>query len=490
MLGRGKITLYKGSCRLPNSPKDEVRVKISEYVKFSNKALKVEDETSLAFMHGKKFLDHPLNKSNAANKPRVRLQLISFTKFLLKRLSLKSISVENCKILIYTGTTNQLISVETTIKQLDKSLYRKAIALDEGTEPPSWLKNREIHLVRFDLFTIVASIFLLMARSPKLYFKFKKIAKEEKVNFGLKKFFLSYPYIIYFYNLITSGEPDLILMSNDHNVSNRCLRLVGEILGVNTMYMQHASVSCLFPPLEFDYALLDGESSEQIYEKCYADYNEKPDRMISNHRKCQVILTGQKKHVQRPPKAKGNTSIGIAVNNLDEFEKVEELIQKLLRAGASCTLRTHPAQSRIFVDKLKSLATQNNLLSMSDPKTESLRDFFGRINCLVAGNTSIHLEAALSGLKTFYLEFGAYDIHDYYGYVRNGISYQLSLSNLGIILRAELQSEYDEIRNGAIQKYSSTFGTAWQNREGQLAAKIIEKILDGENLADFIKTLP
>ena len=40
------------------------------------------------------------------------------------------------------------------------------------------------------------------------------------------------------------------------------------------------------------------------------------------------------------------------------------------------------------------------------------------VNILVASNSSIHLEAALDGLPTFYYEMSKVLFPDYYGYVK------------------------------------------------------------------------
>ena len=60
--------------------------------------------------------------------------------------------------------------------------------------------------------------------------------------------------------------------------------------------MQHASVSEIFPLLEFDYALLDGEIAYirfiQIATKSKTKVQKKTKQNVSE---CQILLTGQKK---------------------------------------------------------------------------------------------------------------------------------------------------------------------------------------------------
>ena len=56
-------------------------------------------------------------------------------------------------------------------------------------------------------------------------------------------------------------------MSNDHSPANRALLLVAKSKGIKTVYMQHASVSNLFPVLDFDYSFLDGVNAYNIYKE-------------------------------------------------------------------------------------------------------------------------------------------------------------------------------------------------------------------------------
>ena len=55
----------------------------------------------------------------------------------------------------------------------------------------------------------------------------------------------------------------------------------------------------MFPPLEFNYALLDGNIAHQFYIQSYKIQKKTNLRLEKNIANCQVILTGQKKLVAK-----------------------------------------------------------------------------------------------------------------------------------------------------------------------------------------------
>jgi hypothetical protein len=67
--------------------------------------------------------------------------------------------------------------------------------------------------------------------------------------------------------------------------------------------------------------------------------------------------------------------------------------------------------------------------------------------------------------------------HDYYGYVKNKISHLLNENfNIEEIIQLSL-SKNVEGKVEAVRKYSSTFNTKWEGREGEIVVKIIKDII-------------
>ncbi|EJF10515.1 hypothetical protein O71_08405, partial [Pontibacter sp. BAB1700] len=63
-------------------------------------------------------------------------------------------------------------------------------------------------------------------------------------------------------------RPQAIVFANDHNADARAMLLAAKQLGIPTVYVQHSSVSNLFPPLSFDLNLLEGQDSLDKYRQC------------------------------------------------------------------------------------------------------------------------------------------------------------------------------------------------------------------------------
>src|SRR5690606_2893843 len=102
-------------------------------------------------------------------------------------------------------------------------------------------------------------------------------------------------------------------------------------LDIKTVYMQHASVSCLFPALNFDYAFLDGESAYETYLQCEGNRSAH-DCMLRDRK---VIFSGQKKELSRSRLSPRPKVVGLAVNVLDINEDIAHFVKKLAFHGVN-----------------------------------------------------------------------------------------------------------------------------------------------------------
>lgn len=59
---------------------------------------------------------------------------------------------------------------------------------------------------------------------------------------------------------------NLFVVANDHSAAPVAHALVAQHLGMRTVYLQHAEVSNIFPPLEFDLSILRNQRSLDVYE--------------------------------------------------------------------------------------------------------------------------------------------------------------------------------------------------------------------------------
>ena len=79
---------------------------------------------------------------------------------------------------------------------------------------------------------------------------------------------------------------------------------------------------------------------------------------------------------------------------------------------------------------------------------------------------------------------------DYYDCSKNRVSLKLELGfNLEFIQNA-IHKAHPPDRNQAIKNHSETFGTTWQNREGELSPRIIKKILNNKPFNNYFDVEP
>ena len=206
--------------------------------------------------------------------------------------------------------------------------------------------------------------------------------------------------------ILKKRKPKAIVFTNDHLVVARSLLLAANKLGIKTYYVQHASVTEYFPPLEFTHALLDGEDAYLKYKNC-------------GEIKSNIHLVGMSKFDHYINDCNGNNTLkylGVAYNLTDDTDSVYHFIITLRNRNPDLNIivRAHPADKR-------DLPIIENI-SMSYPQNENAYEFINRVDCLISGDSSIHLEAVLLNVYPCYYNFNVSKRFDYYGYVKNGLA--------------------------------------------------------------------
>ncbi len=466
-----------------------------ELLNFSKIALSKENEFELNYFLSKKNIDVVIyedKKKTKLNLKGVFFQSLIFFFRIFSNITFFEKKISSRPIYAAVGSINQFNSIKSTLKALETNgdEFLLSISKNEFKEK-NYFKDSK--LIKFNIKVLLCSITLFLSRALPLYLKLKKMNKNYEISMHFNLFCEAYVLVPYYLDILKNTKPKIIIVSNDHHVINRSLRLSAEILGIKTIYLQHASVSEIFPPLEFNYALLDGEVANQSYIKCYQAQKKINPRIEKNISNCEVLLSGQKKIVINKNYEKKNLKglhIGLAVNPDDDFDYLQKLLNDLSKMNIKCIVRTHQGQSRFFLKKLKKYIEDKDWIRWSDSREELISDYFMQSNLLIASNSSIHLEAALAGLPTFYYELtNKVFSTDYYGYVKNGISKKLKNNFTFELLHNLVNSYQNDLQlQRSIRNYSETFGTLWQNREGELTALIINRIINDKSLDDLFKT--
>ena len=440
------------------------------------KILKQEPEDWLAYLHGQKLdnLPHLLRK-----KPRYRgliLQVPKYGVLLLRELKLKQRPELSrpTKFFVFAGTANQIGSLDHTIDSLKQ---RGESVLAIGNKAFIDDSDRSACYVPFslDIIDVLRSITLLVTRGFGLY-KTLKAKHAVSVDWHFASFCSVYNYLVYFHRVLRQVKPEFVITANDHNVPNRCLLAVAHQLGIKTVYLQHASVSPIFPALRVDYAFLDGQCALDTYRQC------EPNQPATARTVPvpQVILSGQKKHLKRSEN-RNTQVVGIALNTLDDVRASIEFINALAHEGLQVRLRWHPGQAVKDTKQFREAFAANQCVSLSDPRQEPISSFMEGIGWLIAGNSSIHLEAALAGVMPIYHELTPPDHPDYYGYVKNGLT-QPADSVADVLALVKNTQDNHTPNAEAVRYYSATYLTEWESRDGELVAECLKRLSAGEEL--------
>ena len=222
----------------------------------------------------------------------------------------------------------------------------------------------------------------------------------------------------YFNGVLKNNSIQCIIFSNDINIDSRSLLLAAKENTVNTVYLQHAVTSDLFPPLKFDLSLLEGEASLANYKKCGAISGEV--RLIGMA-KFDKYLSFRKKGIDKIK------YVGVCINLGDNIEVIRELIKniKLELPQIIITFRPHPRMS------LGSNINHSYDI-YSNPREEQVFDFLAKQDALISGDSSILLEGTLMNLMAIYFD-SRNKFDDYYRFVELGL--------------ADVAYNFDEIKN-------------------------------------------
>ncbi len=253
----------------------------------------------------------------------------------------------------------------------------------------------------------------------------------------------------------------VLVMANDHNDINRCLLFNALEKGIKTVYVQHASVKKGFPRLDFSYSFLDGQESLDKY-------------LHAGKPNGEVYLSGgvrfdflYDKIVERNEEVK---KIGVAINMLDDFEKVKSLCLFLKEEGYDdLTLRPHPRYQHLDSEWL----IKNNI-AISNPKEESSFDFIANIDFMISNESAIHLDASIMHCPTVLYNMSNNKILDDYNFIKNNL---VKLAENGNVLLNFIKNKNEIFLNKEVLQYYNA--SSYSHLEGKL----------GETIAMFLNML-
>ena len=369
-------------------------------------------------------------------------QLFYYT--FIVRFKYKSLPI-NYKGLVFFGLSlNNRRSLEPIINKVEKDTY---LYLDNHVT--------DVHKRRAWWHSI-PYIFSLI----KLYKKSNKEDKSLIIKY-FTKLWTTYGLYKVAGEMLEKYNVKVLVLANDHNDINRCLIYNALERGVKMVYVQHASVKKGFPRLDFTYSFLDGQESLDKY--LYAG---KPNG--------EVYLSGgvrfdflYDKIVKRNDDVK---KIGVAINMLDDFEKVKNLCLFLKNEGYNdLILRPHPRYQHLDTEWL----TKNNI-AISNPKEESSFDFIANIDFMISNESAIHLDASIMYCPTVLYNMSDNQVLDDYNFVKNNLV-KLAESNSDLLNFIKDKNEIMPSKE-VLKFYNASSGSHLEGKLGNTIAIFLDRL--------------
>lgn len=355
-------------------------------------------------------------------------------------------------IVVYGPTRNNRLSLDPILEKVGKE--RMVLMMTERSFP-SW----RLYWFAF----------------PHIFDLIKDIRSATKDNKRIIKFFFPKFWRLYgcpkvVNQIIDKYNPRMIILANDHLPFNHCLRLIANERGIKTVYIQHAAVGLTFPSLQFSYALLDGMDAFDKYKSIGS--------IKGNIYLCGGVRFDKINHSLISEDERFR--IGVAINVVDDIDEVKNLcvyLKQCKKNGepAIVTLRPHPIMSE---KDLKDWCRTNDIV-FSSSRTESSFDFINNQSCLVANQSSIHLDAAMCRVPSIVYDLSKNCPKDLYGFVRNSLVTEAKTYEdlKGFIERLDSYS----IDASIVKYYDASYGTQHEGNVSTIMASLIESILVGDN---------
>jgi hypothetical protein len=293
----------------------------------------------------------------------------------------------------------------------------------------------------------------------------------QSFRYVLERHWLAFGSYIVWRLLLRRLRPSCLVVANDHNLLNRLGLRAAADESIPTVYMQHAAVTADFPALSCTYAFLDGRDSLMKYDGGPSD--------------TRVYLIGSPKmdgarHAAAPRPLRAG--VGLCVNGLDSFEELGKTCAALRQAlgPRRVIVRPHPRTPEREAARIARLATELEC-GWSDASSETALEFLGRVDVVVAGDSSILLEAALMNVYPFYFPSPGHPL-DYYGFERTGLVE--SIRSVGQLVERilELLDGIPSVRERA-KWYCDTVGTAFDGKSARLAVGLLGEVIRSGEVA-------
>lgn len=382
--------------------------------------------------------------------------ILKFIYFLIvgnKRFPLKD--RESSKVLFYGVSRNNRLTLEPIINKMGEEnvmafVYQKTF--------PNWKLYWYAFPYLFDLIKIIRD-------SDK--------EKRQVLKMFFPKFWRMYGCPNVITEMLDIYDPKVVVMSNDHQEFNRCLMLMCKERGIDTIYVQHASVGTKFPPLQFSFSLLDGKDAYNKY------------KVVGGLRGNIYLMGGVRFDVIKPIyyELPDVFVIGVAINVIDEPEKVKKTCKALRSLNVQnksplVMLRPHP-QMR---EKDWISWCYSNDIIFSSPRSETSFDFVGKSSIVIANQSSIHLDAAMCHKQSIIYNMSNMQTEDIYLYKKSGLVKEFdSIEDIQKFINCVPLHLKDK---DSVQYFNCSYESSYEGNVSEIICHLINSIIK-KDLDDF-----
>lgn len=374
------------------------------------------------------------------------LFLIKFVYFLIKSPFRFPQKIKRGCVLFFGESKNNLRALEPIVEKIGKT---NCETLFSSYDYPSWRQY-----------------LYALPHISEFWKTYKKMSPYDKgvVDFFFSKFLRMYGCNRMASDILDAYSPTVLVLANDHLPLNRALMFVANERHIPTLYVQHASITEKFPPLEFTYSLLDGEDALEKY-------------MAAGPLQSNVFLCGGVRFDRIRKMAnlvEDINYIGVAINEVDDPETVKKtcrIIQNFYKQkGKQVVLRPHPSMPQ---DTWVKWCKENDIV-FSNAREESSFAFLSRLDVLISNQSSIHLDAAMCHKPALVFNLSSEPLDDYYGFVKKRlVPYATNIDDVLRFIESSNEFTYnDEI----VRYYNSSYNTSFEGNVSGLICDVIREL--------------
>lgn len=351
-------------------------------------------------------------------------------------------------ILFFGVTLNNQRSLNPIIEQLDDEeyIYMKSHNKDVNKRRALWLSLPYLHS--------------LLKTYRRADLKTKKLIKKY-----FTRLWITYGYFQLAKEYLQHYQVKVMVVSSDQGEFHRCFLLNAKKMGVKTIYVQHASVAKGFPRLIASHSFLDGQESLDKYL-----FTGQPDGEVHLWGGVRFDPVFQQ---YKPKYIESVKVIGIAINMLDNIEKVKSICEMLLKQGYQLIMRPHPRYGALNTNWLSDKG-----IGFSDPKTETSFDFIDKIDLMISNESSIHLDAAMMLCPTIVFNFSNSPVRDVYSYIKTGLTTLVATETQLFELLNNPKALLPSIET--LQYYNASIGTPLEGSIGKAIVDFVYQLLSDE----------